>query len=163
MALKLVTLNARGLRSNKRYTIFNWLRENKYDICFLQETYCTKEYIDQFKLGWKGDIYLQTRLETETLPHVRSYVWSGGLREWEELRGMDMSLGFDEEARERLRIGNNPSRTGWHWKRESCIGSTALHSLPLSPLQTAIELELAKDWKVCQSGMSQCNIYSAPS
>ena len=55
-SIKLVTLNVRGLRSNKKYTVFKWLTTNEYDIALLQETYCTKDFVDKFKRGWRGDI-----------------------------------------------------------------------------------------------------------
>ena len=31
--LNIITLNVRGLRGNKRYSIYNWFKENKFDIC----------------------------------------------------------------------------------------------------------------------------------
>ena len=55
--IRLVSLNVRGLRGDKRNTVFNWLKTNKFDICLLQETYCTSEFISKFKKGWDGEIY----------------------------------------------------------------------------------------------------------
>ena len=52
-----MSLYVRGLRGEKRYTIFRWAIEKKYDICMLQETYCTPEFTNQFKRGWKGSVY----------------------------------------------------------------------------------------------------------
>ena len=52
--LKLVSLNVRGLRGNKRYVIYRWIRGNKLDVCLLQETFCTKEFTDKIKRGWNG-------------------------------------------------------------------------------------------------------------
>ena len=52
--LKLVSLNVRGLRGDKRYVIYRWLRDNKFDICLLQETFCTKDFTDKIKRGWNG-------------------------------------------------------------------------------------------------------------
>ena len=54
--LKCVSLNVRGLRGEKRNTIFRWLTDNQFDICLLQETYCSKEFADRFKKGWEGEI-----------------------------------------------------------------------------------------------------------
>ena len=53
----IVSLNVRGLRSNQKFTIFNWLREKNFDFCLLQETFCTKSFEKSFKRGWNGDIY----------------------------------------------------------------------------------------------------------
>ena len=55
--IKLVSLNVRGLRGDKRNTVFNWLHLNKFNISLLQETYCTSEFISKFKKGWDGNIY----------------------------------------------------------------------------------------------------------
>ncbi len=56
--LKVASLNVRGLHnSNKRNVIYRWIKENRYDICCLQETYCTKPNNDKFKKGWSGEIY----------------------------------------------------------------------------------------------------------
>lgn len=54
--LNIVSLNARGLRGNKRHAVFQWLKEKHYDVCLLQETYCTYNFISKFKRGWSGDI-----------------------------------------------------------------------------------------------------------
>jgi exonuclease III len=54
--LKIVSLNVRGLRGNKKHAIFQWLKEKHYDICLLQETYCTQSFVSKFKKGWAGDI-----------------------------------------------------------------------------------------------------------
>ena len=43
MSLRLNTFNCRGLQDGfKRKKVFNFLRESKYDIIFLQETYSSK-------------------------------------------------------------------------------------------------------------------------
>ena len=52
--LKFVSLNARGLRGNKRHTVFNWLREKDIDVCLLQETFCTVSFSKTFNRGWSG-------------------------------------------------------------------------------------------------------------
>ena len=54
--LKLLSLNVRGMRGGKRHEIFTWIKRNDYDICLLQETYCTPNFVKTFKRGWKGPI-----------------------------------------------------------------------------------------------------------
>ena len=57
-SLSVVSLNVRGLHnSSKRHTVYRWLKENKYNLCCLQETYCTKSHDVRFKRGWSGDIF----------------------------------------------------------------------------------------------------------
>ena len=49
------TVNVRGLRNvNKRNTLFHYLKEKKYDIICLQETYCTEEIKEQLNNDWNG-------------------------------------------------------------------------------------------------------------
>ena len=56
--LSVVSLNVRGLHnSSKRHTVHRWLKENKYNLCCLQETYCIKSLDVRFKRGWSGDIF----------------------------------------------------------------------------------------------------------
>lgn len=58
MALKLGTLNCRGLRNNsKRKSIFRFLKQRKYDIVCLQETYILKNDIDAWQKEWRGKIF----------------------------------------------------------------------------------------------------------
>jgi len=58
IALTHATLNVRGLGEiNKRLAIYNFLNENKIDIAFLQETYCTVNKIKEINKGWDGTIY----------------------------------------------------------------------------------------------------------
>ena len=55
---KLLSLNARGIRTfEKRKAIFNWLSKSGGDICFLQETYSTREVENIWKKQWRGDLY----------------------------------------------------------------------------------------------------------
>ena len=55
---KLLSLNARGIRSfEKRKAIFNWLQKYGADICFLRETYSTKEVQNVWKKQCKGDMF----------------------------------------------------------------------------------------------------------
>ena len=57
MDIKVATLNVRGLNNNdKRNIIYSWIRKESYDICLLQESYCTLENSEKFKRGWKGDM-----------------------------------------------------------------------------------------------------------
>ena len=55
---KLLSLNARGIRSfDKRKTIVNWLCKSGADLCFLQETYSSKEVENIWRKQWKGDMF----------------------------------------------------------------------------------------------------------
>ena len=40
----MISLNVRGIRGNKRFSIYKWLTENNFDVCLIQETYCTKDF-----------------------------------------------------------------------------------------------------------------------
>lgn len=64
--LRLVTLNVRGLRGKKRYGIYRWLKAMKFDICLLQETYVTNDYIDIVNKGWHGQIFHSTSNSTHS-------------------------------------------------------------------------------------------------
>ena len=56
--LKLLSLNARGIRSfEKRKALFGWLMKDKSDICFLQESYSTPEVENIWKSQWKGEMF----------------------------------------------------------------------------------------------------------
>ena len=58
LAFKLISLNARGIRSfEKRKAVFGWLLKQKVDLCFLQETYSTKEVENVWKKQWKGEMF----------------------------------------------------------------------------------------------------------
>ena len=51
----IVTINTRGLNDHcKRRKLFKWLVDHKIDIAFLQETYCTKDFISIFNSGYSG-------------------------------------------------------------------------------------------------------------
>ena len=55
---KLLSLNARGIRSfEKRKALFWWLMKNNVDICFLQESYSTPEVENIWKSQWKGETF----------------------------------------------------------------------------------------------------------
>ena len=53
---KVVSLNVRGMHK-KRFTVYEWLSAQRFDLILLQETYCTVEYSSKFKKGWAGDIF----------------------------------------------------------------------------------------------------------
>ena len=53
-----ITLNVRGLHDNcKRNKVFRWLNDQKGDVIFLQETYCTEKLVPYFNSSWKGKVY----------------------------------------------------------------------------------------------------------
>ena len=53
----IVSINTQGLRSiNRRQTVFNLIKKQKYDIIFLQETYWTNDLKDVILKEWRGDI-----------------------------------------------------------------------------------------------------------
>ena len=55
---KLISLNVRGIRSpKKRKALLMWLKERKYDIIFLQETYSTDEVEDIWRTQWQGGLF----------------------------------------------------------------------------------------------------------
>ena len=50
-------MNVRGIRDfYKRKSIFSWIRKQKADITFLQETYSTPEIVKVLKFQWPGDM-----------------------------------------------------------------------------------------------------------
>ena len=55
--LNIISLNVRGIRGSKRFSIYKWLTENKFDVCLIQETYCTKDFAPIMKKGWNGNIF----------------------------------------------------------------------------------------------------------
>ena len=57
MELKIVSLNVRGLGKKKRKIVFEWLEDNEYDICLLQDTHCKLEAMDEFEERWQGEIF----------------------------------------------------------------------------------------------------------
>ena len=55
--IKIGTLNVRGLCNHKtRRMTFHWFTELKFDIIFLQETYCKSDFVSIFNSTWKGKI-----------------------------------------------------------------------------------------------------------
>ena len=60
MSLKLCTLNVKGIASKqKRLQVFEWLKQNKYNICLLQEAHCTINNHKQWSNEWKDNIFLR--------------------------------------------------------------------------------------------------------
>ena len=56
---KLISLNVRGIRDlSKRKAILSWIKKQKADITFLQETYSTPEIADNWQLQYKGKMFL---------------------------------------------------------------------------------------------------------
>ncbi len=59
--LRVLTLNVRGLHDHlKRRKIFEWILDQKVDIIFLQETFCTTDLEPYLKASWKGGIHHAT-------------------------------------------------------------------------------------------------------
>ena len=56
--LGILPLNAQGIRTlEKRKALFHWLKKEKADIIFLQETYSTVHVENTWKSQWKGDLF----------------------------------------------------------------------------------------------------------
>ena len=48
--IHILTLNVQGIRDkNKRYRLYEWLKCQKFNICFLQETHLTEDIINTFR------------------------------------------------------------------------------------------------------------------
>ena len=57
--LNICTFNVKGLASrSKRLRIFEWLKQQHFNICILQELHCKKENVTEWKTQWGGDVYL---------------------------------------------------------------------------------------------------------
>ena len=55
MNLKITSINARGIISDfERKKLFLWIENQKIDIVFIQETYCTKMNYAKIQKEWKG-------------------------------------------------------------------------------------------------------------
>lgn len=55
--LSALSVNIRGLNDRKkRRNVFRWVKKNKYDLCFLQETYSSQETECIWKNEWGGQI-----------------------------------------------------------------------------------------------------------
>ena len=58
VCFNVLSLNVRGIRDlHKRKSIFTWVRNQKADIIFLQETYSTPDFFQSWKFQWPGDMY----------------------------------------------------------------------------------------------------------
>ena len=58
VCFNVLSLNVRGIRDlQKRKSIFTWVRNQKADIIFLQETYSTPDVFQSWKFQWPGDMY----------------------------------------------------------------------------------------------------------
>lgn len=54
---KVLSLNVRGMNDEKkRKSIFRWVKKNRIDVCFLQETYCTTNVENIWKNQWGGKL-----------------------------------------------------------------------------------------------------------
>ena len=59
MDYKICTFNVNGLGEHKkRRQVFEWLKTNKYDICFLQELHCQ----DFLKDKWAQEFVFKVKL-----------------------------------------------------------------------------------------------------
>lgn len=59
MVLRFLTLNVRGVRDpTKRRTVFNYLRDNKIDIAFLQETHSESSNYRFWRAEWGAELFL---------------------------------------------------------------------------------------------------------
>ena len=45
------------LDSLPKLYVYNWLKNGKYDVCLIQETFCTPSSSGQFQKGWPGDMF----------------------------------------------------------------------------------------------------------
>ena len=49
------SINVRGINDQiKRTAIFNWIKKNNFDICMMQECYCTGEVSSKWQSEWGG-------------------------------------------------------------------------------------------------------------
>ena len=80
--VRIISFNVRGLRNSlKRKKLFRMLKEKKYDVICLQETYVTEDVIEQWKKEWGGEIIYSvgTRNSRGQLILIRpqfSHTWS---------------------------------------------------------------------------------------
>ena len=57
--INIISLNTRGLRdTNKRSSLFFWLKDKKFDICLLQETYWTADIKHKIEKEWGRNLLL---------------------------------------------------------------------------------------------------------
>ena len=56
--LSITSVNARGLNNTKkRISLVNWITDNGIDVTFVQETFCTNNFVFTFNWHWAGEIY----------------------------------------------------------------------------------------------------------
>ena len=60
MRLKLLSLNVKGIREKvKRRAIFGWVKRQKADVTFLQESFCIESDANLLKIEWgKGKVFM---------------------------------------------------------------------------------------------------------
>ena len=57
--LNICTFNVKGLANrSKRLRIFEWLKQQHFNTCILQELHCKNENVTEWKTQWGGDVYL---------------------------------------------------------------------------------------------------------
>ncbi len=58
-SIKFCSFNVNGLGNRpKREKIFSWLKQNNFNICFLQELHCTLDSKETWKKQWGHELYL---------------------------------------------------------------------------------------------------------
>ncbi len=61
MKIKLISINCHGLRNPaKRQNVFQWLRNLKPDVIFLQETYLQREQKNFLPKKWDGTVLISS-------------------------------------------------------------------------------------------------------
>ena len=67
MNYKICTFNVNGLGEyKKRCQIFEWLKNNKYDICFLQELHCQDIFNDKWRQEWGNHVFFSENSSNST-------------------------------------------------------------------------------------------------
>ena len=71
--LSIASINVKGLGNNrKRREVFNWLRNKRQSIYFLQEAHCTEQNVDLWRSEWGYEININNRQLT-LLPEARDH------------------------------------------------------------------------------------------
>lgn len=64
---KFCSFNVNGLgNQRKRTKIFTWLKQNNFEICFLQELHCMPESLENWKKEWGNEMYLSGNSSNST-------------------------------------------------------------------------------------------------
>ena len=59
MSVDICSLNVRGLGNKlKRDQVFHWLKEQSFDIYFLQETHLPSSFKNQIETEWGQNVFL---------------------------------------------------------------------------------------------------------